>query len=51
MDEKSGYSKHPSKEVTEVISRNVAAGHEKDYDDWLQHLRLTFSSFCLSEVE
>ena len=25
-----------SKEFTEVISRNIAAGHEKDYDDWLE---------------
>ena len=25
-----------SKEVTEVICRNIAAGHEKDYDDWLK---------------
>jgi uncharacterized protein len=25
----------PSKEVTKVISRNIKASHEKDYDDWL----------------
>jgi uncharacterized protein len=36
MIKKSGYSKHSSKEVTEVICRNIAAGHEKDYDDWLE---------------
>lgn len=26
----------PSKEVTKVISRNIKASHEKDYDDWLR---------------
>jgi len=26
----------PSKEVTTVISRNIKASHEKDYDDWLR---------------
>ena len=36
MINKSGYSKHFLKEVTEVICRNIAAGHEKDYDDWLE---------------
>jgi uncharacterized protein len=29
-------SKQSSKEFTEVISRNITAGHEKDYDDWLK---------------
>jgi antibiotic biosynthesis monooxygenase (ABM) superfamily enzyme len=28
-------------EVTEVISRNIAAGHEKDYDDWLQRFMIS----------
>ena len=36
MDQKSGYGKHSSKEVTEVICRNISAGYEKDYDDWLE---------------
>ena len=45
MDEKSGYGKHSSKEVTEVISRNIAAGHEKDYDDWLQRFMLSERQF------
>ena len=30
MDKISGYSKQSSKEVTEVICRNIVAGHEKD---------------------
>ena len=30
-------SRRPStKEVTEVISRNIMPNHEKDYDDWLE---------------
>jgi antibiotic biosynthesis monooxygenase (ABM) superfamily enzyme len=29
-------SSSPSKEVTEVISRNIIPNHEKDYDDWLE---------------
>jgi len=36
MIKKSVYSKHSSKEVTEVICRNISAGYEKDYDDWLE---------------
>jgi uncharacterized protein len=36
MDKGNRGSKQFSKEFTEVISRNIAAGHEKDYDDWLQ---------------
>ena len=45
MDEKSEFSKHSSKEVTEVISRNLAAGHEKDYDDWLQRFMISERRF------
>jgi uncharacterized protein len=45
MDEKSGYSKHSSKEVTEVISRNIEAGHEKDYDNWLQRFMVSERRF------
>ncbi len=33
------------KEVTEVISRNIAAGHEKDYDDWLQRFMISERQF------
>jgi uncharacterized protein len=32
-------------EVTEVISRNIAAGHEKDYDDWLQRFMISERQF------
>jgi antibiotic biosynthesis monooxygenase (ABM) superfamily enzyme len=44
MDRKSGYGKH-SKEVTEVICRNIAAGHEMDYDDWLQRFMISEKRF------
>lgn len=36
MDEGKQDSKQSSKEFTEVINRNIAAGHEKDYAGWLQ---------------
>jgi uncharacterized protein len=45
MNKKSEYDKHSSKEVTEVISRNIAAGHEKDYDDWLQRFMISERQF------
>ena len=45
MDKKSGYGKHSSKEITEVISRNIAAGHEKDYDNWLQRFMIAERQF------
>ncbi len=45
MIKKSGYSKHSSKEVTEVICRNIAAGHEKDYDDWLERFMISERQF------
>jgi antibiotic biosynthesis monooxygenase (ABM) superfamily enzyme len=45
MDKKSGYGKD-SKEVTEVISRNIAAGHEKDYDDWLERFMISERQFA-----
>ncbi len=45
MAKKSGYDKHHLKEVTEVISRNIAAGHEKDYDDWLQRFMISERQF------
>jgi antibiotic biosynthesis monooxygenase (ABM) superfamily enzyme len=45
MDKKSGYGKHSPKEVTEVICRNIAAGHEKDYDDWLERFMISERRF------
>jgi antibiotic biosynthesis monooxygenase (ABM) superfamily enzyme len=36
MDNRGRDGEHDPKEVTEVISRNIKAGHEKDYDDWLR---------------
>ena len=44
MDKKSGYGKD-SEEVTEVISRNIKPGHEKDYDDWLQRFMISERQF------
>jgi len=40
MDVKNG-----RKEVSEVISRNIAGGHEKDYDDWLQRFMISERQF------
>ena len=45
MNKKSGYGEHSSKEVTEVICRNIAAGHEKDYDDWLERFMISERQF------
>ena len=45
MDKKSGYGKRTLKEVTEVICRNLAAGHEKDYDDWLERFMISERRF------
>lgn len=45
MDDKSLASKHASKEVTEVISRSITAGHEKDYDDWLHRFMTSEMQF------
>ena len=36
MDNLGQRENRTSKEVTEVISRNIKPGHEKDYDDWLR---------------
>jgi|SRR6476646_5567671 len=36
MAKKSENDKHSLREVTEVIARDIAAGREKDYDDWLE---------------
>jgi antibiotic biosynthesis monooxygenase (ABM) superfamily enzyme len=45
MDKKSEYGKHFPKEVTEVICRNIAAGHEKDYYDWLERFMISERQF------
>jgi uncharacterized protein len=45
MDMGSQDGKHSSKEVTEVINRNIRAGHEKDYDDWLQRFMISERQF------
>jgi uncharacterized protein len=45
MDKKSRYGEHSSEEVTEVVSRNIAVGHEKDYDDWLKRFMISERQF------
>jgi len=45
MDNISGYGMRSSKEVTEVICRNIVAGHEKDYDDWLRRFMISERRF------
>jgi antibiotic biosynthesis monooxygenase (ABM) superfamily enzyme len=45
MDERSLDAKQSSKEVTEVISRNIRAGHERDYDDWLRRFMISERQF------
>ena len=41
MDDKGRDVMHAPKQVTAIISRRIKAGHEKDYDDWLERY-LTF---------
>jgi antibiotic biosynthesis monooxygenase (ABM) superfamily enzyme len=41
MDNRGPDSKDAPKEVTAVISRNIKAGHEKDYDDWLRRYMIS----------
>ena len=43
--DKSRDGKHSSKEFTDVISRNIEAGHEKNYDDWLQRFMISERQF------
>jgi len=45
MDNISGHGMQSSKEVTEVICRNIVAGHEKDYDDWLRRFMISERRF------
>jgi antibiotic biosynthesis monooxygenase (ABM) superfamily enzyme len=45
MDKRSLDGKQSSKEVTEVISRNIRAGHERDYDDWLRRFMISERKF------
>ena len=45
MDKRSLDGKQSSKEVTEIISRNIRAGHERDYDDWLRRFMISERQF------
>ncbi|MGA9152174.1 MAG: antibiotic biosynthesis monooxygenase [Candidatus Nitrosopolaris sp.] len=45
MDKMSLDGKQSSKEFTEVISRNIRAGHERDYDDWLRRFMISERQF------
>ncbi len=44
MDERS-LDEQSSKEFTEVISRNIRPGHERDYDDWLRRFMMSERQF------
>ena len=45
MDGRRLEGKQSSKEVTEVITRNISAGHERDYDDWLRCFMISERQF------
>jgi uncharacterized protein len=45
MNRRGQDDKHTSKDFTEVICRNIAPGHEKDYDDWLQRFMMSERQF------
>ena len=45
MDKRSLDGNHSSKEFTEVITRNIIAGHERDYDDWLRRFMISEREF------
>jgi uncharacterized protein len=45
MTRRSRDVRHHSREVTEVISRNITPGHEKKYDDWLQRFMISEREF------
>lgn len=45
MDKRNLDAKQSSNEVTEVISRNTRAGHERDYDDWLRRFMMSERQF------
>ena len=45
MNKRSLDGKQSSNEFTEVITRNIIAGHEKDYDDWLRRFMISERRF------
>jgi len=45
MDRRRLDGKQSLKEVTEVISRNINAGHERDYDDWVRRFMISERQF------
>ena len=45
MDKRSLYGEQHSKEFTEVITRNIRPGHERDYDDWLRRFMISERQF------
>jgi antibiotic biosynthesis monooxygenase (ABM) superfamily enzyme len=45
MDKRSIDGKQSLKEFTEVITRNIIAGHERDYDDWLRRFMISEREF------
>ncbi|HXX97668.1 MAG TPA: hypothetical protein VEL11_11190 [Candidatus Bathyarchaeia archaeon] len=45
MDKRSLDGMYSSKEFTEVVTRNIIAGHERDYDDWLRRFMISEREF------
>ena len=45
MDKWSLDGEQHSKEFTEVITRNIRPGHERDYDDWLRRFMISERQF------
>ena len=45
MDKRSLDGKQSSNEFKEVITRNIIAGHERDYDDWLRRFMISERKF------
>ena len=45
MDKRSLDGEQSLKEFTEVITRNIIPGHERDYDDWLRRFMISERQF------
>ena len=45
MDKRNQDGEQHTKEFTEVITRNIRPGHERDYDDWLRRFMISERQF------
>jgi uncharacterized protein len=45
MDKRNQDGEQHTKEFTEVITRNITPGHERDYDDWLRRFMISERQF------